>query len=158
MKKLFITAVIATMFSVTAFADGGKKTSTETGENNVSYSALTQFKSDFENASNVVWIVTSTSQSVSFTQNNAKYTAYYDWNGQFWGLAQDVTLATITKPAKQTIAKEYSGYDVANVTRFEAQDGEEAVVYFVKLKNATSEIVATISPVDGEIKNIDTIK
>lgn len=158
MKKIFITAVIATMFSITAFADGGKKASTETGENNVSYTALTQFKSDFENVSNVVWTVTSTSQSASFTQNNVKYTAYYDSIGEFWGLAQDVNASTVTKAAKTTIAKKYSGYDVVKVTRFEAQDAEEPVVYFVDLKNATSEVVATISPVDGELKNIDTIK
>ena len=42
MKKLFITAAIATMFSASVFADGTKKAKTEV---NVSYTVLNQFNS-----------------------------------------------------------------------------------------------------------------
>ncbi|MES2426525.1 MAG: hypothetical protein V4560_06105 [Bacteroidota bacterium] len=158
MKKIILTAVVATMISLTAFADGGKKSTTEVGEQNVSYTVLTQFKSDFENASNVVWTVNSTAQKAAFTLNNVNYTAYYDSIGQYWGLAQNVAYPTVTSAIKKQIAKSYNGYDVKEVTRFEAQDGEEPVVYFINLKSATSEVILTIAPSDGQIKNIDIIK
>ncbi|WP_214070611.1 hypothetical protein [Mucilaginibacter sp. dw_454] len=155
MKKLIFTAVIATMISVSAFADGGKKTSTTTGEENVSYAVLTQFQSDFENVSNTVWTVTSRSQKVNFTKNKVNYTAYYDANGEYWGLAQEIAATTVTKEVKNVLAKDYAGYDVKSVTRFEANDSEEPVVYFISLKNDKETILLTISPVDGQVTNID---
>ncbi|MCC8426035.1 hypothetical protein [Mucilaginibacter sp. UR6-11] len=158
MKKLIFTAAIATMLSVTAFADGGKKATTETGEQNVSYAVLTQFKSDFENVSNVIWTVTTGSQKVSFTKNNVNYTAYYDSFNEYFGLAQEVSFATVTNAIKTTIAKDYSSYAIKSVTRFEAQDGEEPVVYFINVKNTANNVILTISPNDGEVKNIEKIK
>jgi hypothetical protein len=158
MKKIILSAVVATMISLTAFADGGKKVTTEVGEQNVSYVVLTQFRSDFENASNVVWTVNSTAQKASFTLNKVQYTAYYDSIGQYWGLAQNVDYSTVTAAIKKQITKSYTGFDVKEVTRFEAQDGEEPVVYFINLKNTTSEVILTIAPGDGQIKNIDVIK
>ncbi|MBC7399109.1 MAG: hypothetical protein H7289_04125 [Mucilaginibacter sp.] len=157
MKKLFITAAIATMFSISAFADGGKKATTTSGEEKVSYAVLEQFKSDFENAANPVWTVTSSSQKVTFTQNNVKYTAFYDSrDNEFWGVSQEVSFATVTNSMKTKIAKSYKDYEVTGVTKFEPQDGEEPVIYFVNLKSADSQLVLTLAP-DGEVKNIEKI-
>ncbi len=157
MKKLFMTAVIATIFSVTAFADGGKKATTTSGEEKVSYAVLEQFKSDFQNAVNAVWTVTSGSQKVTFTQNDVKYTAFYDSrDNEFWGVSQEVSFATVTNSMKDKVAKSYKGYDVTGVTKFEPQDGEEPVIYFVKVKNVDEELILTLAP-DGEVKNIDKI-
>ncbi|HEY9534189.1 MAG TPA: hypothetical protein VIQ77_06615 [Mucilaginibacter sp.] len=158
MKKLIFTAVFATLVSVAAFADGGKKASTTTGEENVSYAVLTQFQDNFTDVSNVVWTVAPKSQKASFTKNNLNYTAYYDSVDQFYGLAQEVSFASVTKAVKSEIAKNYAGYNVQAVTRFEPNDGEEPVVYFIGLKNAKEDLVLTISPVDGQITNIDKVK
>jgi hypothetical protein len=158
MKKLILTAVIATMISVTAFADGVKKSSTDNGEQNVSYAVLTQFKSDFENVSDVNWTVSKNSQQANFTKNNVNYTAYYDAVGEYWGIATEVTLAHVAKEVRATLAKDYAGYEVASVTRFEAQDGEEPAVYFVKVKNAAGSLVLTMSPIDGQVKSTDKVK
>lgn len=158
MKKLIFTAVFATLVSVAAFADGGKKTSTATGEENVSYAVLTQFQSDYANATNVQWTVVPTTQKASFTLNNVNYTAYYDSIDQFWGLAQEVDFATVTKEVKKTIARGYVGYNIASVTRFEPNDGEEPVVYFINLKNDKENVVVTVSPADGQITNIEKVK
>jgi hypothetical protein len=155
MKKLIFTAVFATLVSVAAFADGGKKASTTTGEENVSYAVLTQFQNDFADATNATWTVGSTSQKVNFTKNNVNYTAYYDAVDQFWGLAQEVDFATVTKAIKNSIAKDFANYDVNSVTKFEANDGEEPVVYFISLKNEKESVIVTISPVDGHVKNIE---
>jgi heptaprenylglyceryl phosphate synthase len=158
MKKLFITAAIATMFSVTAFADGGKKATTTSGEEKVSYAVLEQFKSDFESAVNPVWTVTSSSQKVSFTQNNVNYTAFYDSrDNEFWGVSQEVAFVTVTSSMKTKIAKSYKDYEVTGVTKFQPQDGEEPVIYFVNVKSADSQLVLTLAP-DGEVKNIEKVK
>jgi hypothetical protein len=157
MKKLVLSAVIATMISITAFADGVKKSSTDNGEENVSYTALTQFKSDFGNVSNVTWSVSKISQKATFTQNNTIYTAYYDAIGEYWGLAHDVALNNVEKEVKAKLAKNYAGYDVLSVTRFDSQN-EDPAVYFINIKNAAQTLVLTVTSYDGEVKNIEKIK
>ncbi|MDB5003825.1 MAG: hypothetical protein JWQ34_2050 [Mucilaginibacter sp.] len=153
MKKLIMTAVIATMISVTAFADGGKKT-IATGEESITYTVLAQFKSDFSTASNVAWTVTSNCQKATFTENNISYTAFYDLNNEYWGVSQDVAYTTLSESIKNKIAKNYKSYEVKDVTKFESKDGEEPVVYFVSLKKADDKIVLTIAP-DNEIMNVE---
>ncbi|MES2808294.1 MAG: hypothetical protein V4619_06700 [Bacteroidota bacterium] len=156
MKKFILSAVIATTISITAFADGIKKSSTDNGEENVSYTALTQFKSDFENVSNVNWSVSKTSQKATFTQNNTTYTAYYDAVGEYWGLAHDVTLNNVEKAVKTGLAKNYAGYDVQSITRFDSQN-EDPAVYFINVKNAAQTLVLTVTAYNGEVKNIEKI-
>jgi hypothetical protein len=153
MKKLFITAAIATMLSVTAFADGGKKT-TATGEEGITYSVLSQFKTDFATANNVAWTVTSNCQKATFTENNIHYTAFYDLNNEYWGVSQDVAYTTLSESIKSKITKNYKSFKVEDVTKFESKDGEEPVVYFVSLKNTYDKIVLTVTP-DNEIMNVE---
>ena len=145
MKKLFITAAIATMFSVTAFADGGKKT-TETSEKNVSYAALSQFKNDFRSADDVLWTVTSNCQKVSFTDNNIDYTAFYSLNGEYLGLTEKVDYKALPAVAQKEIADDYTGYTVSSVIKYKTQGTTEPVVYFVDVKNAASEVVLKVTP------------
>jgi len=146
MKKLFITAAIATMFSVTAFADGGKKAAVKTSEKSVSYAALNQFKTDFRSADDVVWTVTSNCQKVSFTANNTDYTAFYDFNGEYLGLTQNVAYTTIAPSVRKKIADTYKGYVVSEVIKYETQGADEPVVYFVDVKSAASEVVLKVTP------------
>jgi hypothetical protein len=146
MKKLFITAAIATMFSVTAFAaDGGKKTTTATGEANVSYTVVDRFNTDFSDAKNVTWSVTSNCQKVSFTIDAAPMTAFYNLNGEYLGLTEDVDFSTLAKSAKAEIATNYKGYAVNEVIKYNTETSD-ALVYFVDLKSAASEIVLQVTP------------
>jgi hypothetical protein len=176
MKKLFITAVIATMFSVaafsvTAFADGGKKAVKKTGEKNVSYTALNQFKTDFKDAANVVWTVTSNCQKVSFTENNTDYTAFYDFNGEYLGLTHYVAFNVLSESVKKQITKNYKGYIISRVIKFESQEKEQLVysaqvrtvdssaivkaavnddvVYFIDLKSVADEVLLQVTPDDS---------
>jgi hypothetical protein len=157
MKKLVLSAVIATMISITAFADGVKKSSTDNGEENVSYATLTQFKSDFENVNDVTWTVSKTSQKATFTQNNTTYTAYYDSVGEYWGLAQEVALNSVETAVKNKLAKSYADYDVQSITRFDSQN-EDPAVYFINVKNAAQTLVLTVTAYDGDVKSIEKIK
>lgn len=144
MKKLFITAAIATMFSFTALA----KTPV-TGEENISYAVLNHFNSDYKNAKMPAWTVTPTCQKVTFILDGAHLTAFYDLAGEYLGTTQAVDLKTIPAEAQKEIATKYSGYAVAEVIKY-VNDGSNADVsplaYFVDLKKAGSEIVVRVTP------------
>jgi hypothetical protein len=157
MKKLFITAAIATMFSVTAFADGGKKATTESSEKYVSYTALNEFKSTFKGADNALWTVTANCQKVSFTENNTDFTAFYDLSGEYLGLTQNVAYSTLAPSVKKEVLENYKGYVVSNVIKFTTNETDESVVHFIDLKNATSEIVVKVTP-NNSVSYFKTVK
>jgi len=147
MKKLFITAAIATMFSVTAFADGGKKAKAE-GEKNVSYTALNKFSSEFGNASNVVWTVTPNCQKVEFLTESGKYTAFYDLDGEYLGRTQEISILLLPEANRKEIKAKYSDYTVSHVIQYE-NTSAEPLVYFVDLVKAGKEVVLKAAPNQG---------
>ena len=148
MKKLFITAAIATMFSITALAaDGGKKNTTEAGINTT---ALTNFATGFSDITDVTWSVSANCQKATFLKDGITTTAFYDLSGQFIGTTNKVDYAIIPYDAKETIAKKYAGYDVAEVIKFK-YDGSNTeinpIVYFIDLKKGdVSEVILKIAP------------
>ena len=150
MKKLFITAAIATMFSFTALADdGGKKNKTEAG---VSTTALTHFATDFYTVTDVTWSVTANCQKATFLQDGVTTTAFYDLSGQFIGTTNKMEYATLTTDQKETVAKKYAGYDVVEVIRFNyagASADVNPIVYFIDLKKGDSEVILKTGPNEG---------
>ncbi len=148
MKKMILTAAIATMMSITAFAaDGGKKNTNEAG---VTTTALNSFAANFSDVKDAVWAVSATTQKATFTLAGITTNAYYDLSGEFIGTTQDVDYAIIPFEAKETIAKKYDGYAVNEVIRFK-YEGQKSdvtpVVYFIDLKKGnTSEVVLRIAP------------
>ncbi len=155
MKKLFITAAIATMFSVTAFADGGKKVKAE-GEKNVSYNALTKFATDFEGASEVVWTVTPNVQKVDFVTEGAKYTAFYDLDGQYLGRTQDVEVTALPESTRKELVAKYADFKVNRVIKYETTTAEP-LVYFVDVLKGEREIVLKAVP-NQDIAFYQTVK
>ena len=147
MKKLFITAAIATMFSFTALADdGGKKNTNAAG---VNQTALTHFAKDFYTVTDVTWSVTANSQKATFLQDGVVTTAFYDLSGQFIGTTNKVDYAIIPFDDKETIAKKYAGYEVAEVIRFNYAGGDSSlntIIYFIDLKKDGSEVILKTSP------------
>jgi hypothetical protein len=144
MKKLFITAAIATLFSASVFADGTKKAKTEV---NVSYSVLNQFTADFADASNVVWTVNGSFQKADFISGDVKKTAFYNLQGQFVALTQDVDARA---KAQKEITEDYKGYTVNEViviqNNTELNPDADETAYFVDLKNDTKEVLVKITP------------
>jgi hypothetical protein len=147
MKKLFITAAIATLFSASVFADGTKKAKTEV---NVSYSVLNQFTADFSDASNVVWTVNGSFQKADFISGDVKKTAFYNLQGQFVALTQDVDARAIPAKAQKEIAEDYKGYTVNEViviqNNTELNPDADETAYFVDLKSDTKEVLVKITP------------
>ncbi|GAB2981001.1 hypothetical protein GCM10027049_15880 [Mucilaginibacter puniceus] len=150
MKKLFITAAIATMFSFTALADdGGKKNTNAAG---VSQTALTHFATDFYTVTDVTWSVSANSQKATFLQDGVVTTAFYDLSGEFIGTTNKIEYATLTTDQKEAVAKKYAGYDVVEVIRFNyagASNDVNPIVYFIDLKKGDSEVVLKTAPNEG---------
>jgi hypothetical protein len=148
MKKLFITAAIATMFSVTAFAaDGGKKNTTEAG---ISRTAVNSFAVTFSEVQDATWSVSANCQKAAFVLNGIATTAFYDLSGEFIGTTNKVDYAIIPFDAKETIAKKYASYEVKEVIKFNYAGSNadiNPVVYFIDLKKAdVSEVILRIAP------------
>jgi hypothetical protein len=148
MKKIFITAAIATMFSITAFAaDGGKKNKSEAG---ISTTVLNNFAANFSEVKDAVWTISSTTQKATFLLNGVETTAFYDLAGEYIGTTNKVDYAIIPFEAKETIAKKYAGYAVSEVIKFKYEGAKaeiDPVVYFIDLKKGeTSEVVLRIAP------------
>ena len=146
MKKLFITAAIATMFSVSVFADGTKKSKTEV---NVSYAVLNQFTTDFADATNVTWTVDGNFQKADFVSDNVKKTAFYNFRGEFLALTQDVDARAIPAKAQKEIDEKYKGYTVNEViviqNNTDVNPDADETAYFVDLKNDTKEVLVKIT-------------
>lgn len=147
MKKLFITAALATLFSASVFADGTKKNNASV---NVSYTVLNQFTSDFADAKNIEWTINKNFQKADFIANNTKMTAFYNLQGEFVALTQDIDAKAIPAKAQKEIDEKYKGYTVSEVILVQNNtdlnsDADESA-YFVDLKNDTKEVLVKITP------------
>jgi len=151
MKKLFITAATAILFSVSAFA-GTTSATIITGEENVSYAVLNQFNAEFKGAKEAAWTVTSQSQKVSFVLDGVKMTAFYSLSGEFLGTTTAVDYKVIAAADQKEIAAKYADYTVAEVIKYQ-NDGSnpdiDSLTYFVDLKNVNSELVLRVTPGEG---------
>ncbi|WP_461452199.1 hypothetical protein [Mucilaginibacter sp.] len=144
MKKIFLTIATIGLLGTSVYAaDGGKKASTTP---TVSYAVQNEFESTFEDAKNVTWAVTANCQKATFTVNDVKMTAFYNLNGEYLGLTQDVSYNTIADKAKKEIADSYKGYDVNEVIKLETNSANNfaETVYFVDLKNTDSEVLVRV--------------
>ena len=145
MKKLFITAAIATMFSASVFADGTKKAHTVT----VSYAVATQFNNDFANATNISWTVNKNFQKADFIYGGIKMAAFYNLQGEFVAVTQDADVKAIPAAAQKEIADQYAGYAVKEViviqNNTELNPDADETAYFVDLKSDTKEVLVKLT-------------
>jgi hypothetical protein len=158
MKKLtlFALATILTL-NVTFAADGGKKKADDTDK--VPYIVLHHFEYEFYNAKDVTWTVSDTFEKVDFLVDNVKMTAFYDSNGKYIGHSEAVTYNTLPSGAKKQIAKEYEGYHVRELYRFQYAElptsaltrlittsGTDDEVYLLSLYKADKVATLRITP------------
>jgi len=147
MKKFFITAAVATLFSASVFADGNKKTATKI---EVSYSVVNEFNTNFADAKNVTWTVNKDFQKANFILNGVKTTAFYNHQGEFVAVTMNVDAKAIPAKASAEIADKYKGYAVQGViivqNNTELNPDADETAYFVDLKNDSKEILVKITP------------
>ena len=147
MKKIFVTLATIGLLSTGAFAaDGGKKAATTV---TVSYTVQNQFDTAFGDAKDVAWTITPNCQKASFTLSGVKMTAFYNLQGEYLGVTQDVAYAELDSKAQNEIAAKYKGYGVNEVIKLVTNDPNgdfEQTIYFVDLKNDASEVLLRVSP------------
>ena len=146
MKKIFITIATIGLLGTSVYAaDGGKKTEKTA---TVSYAVENDFEGTFSDATNVTWTITSNTQKATFFANGVKMTAFYNMNGEYLGLTQDVAYSTIDEKAKKEIASQYAGYDVNEVIKLETNGANTSfaeTVYFVDLKSSAAEVLVRVN-------------
>ena len=146
MKKIFLTIATIGLLGTSVYAaDGGKKTEKTT---TVSYAVQNDFAGNFSDATDVTWTVTANTQKASFLSNGVKMTAFYNMNGEYLGLTQDVDYSTIGEKAKKENASQYAGYDVNEVIKLEtngANTNFAETVYFVDLKSSAAEVLVRVN-------------
>jgi len=146
MKKIFITIATIGLLGTSVYAaDGGKKTEKTA---TVSYAVQNDFEGNFSDAKDVTWTITSNTQKATFLSNGVKMTAFYNMNGEYLGLTQDVAYNTIDQKAKKEIASQYAGYDVNEVIKLEtngANTNFAETVYFVDLKSSAAEVLVRVN-------------
>jgi len=168
MKKLILAAAFAATFSLSAVAaDGGKKFDDDS--KNISYYVLNQFNADFRDAESVTWTITPTSQKADFTIDGVKKTAFYNLNGTYLGVTEDILYVKLPTSAQKEIAANYKDYTPGQVIKFVSSDPEpafyvnlaiqapESVDYFVDLKKADSEVIVRVNT-QGSVFAFKTIK
>jgi len=146
MKKIFLTIATIGLLGTSVYAsDGGKKTEkTPT----VTYSVKSEFDSTFSEATNVSWTVTSNVQKATFTLNDVKMTAFYNLQGEYLGVTQDVAYSALDAKAQKQIATKYADYKVGEVIKLTTPDDEttsDQTVYFVDLAGKTDELLVRVN-------------
>src|SRR6202012_3528684 len=147
MKKIFITIATIGLLGTSAFAKVEGKKAEKTVS--VAYSVRNEFDATFDDAKNVSWTITNNTQKATFIQDNVKKTAFYNLQGEYLGVTQDVAYNTISNKAQKTIADKYVGYQVGEVIKLETGDSNtnfDQTVYFVDLKNKAEEILVRVTP------------
>ena len=158
MKKIFLTLATVGILATSAFAkiDGGKKAETVT----VSFSVQAEFDEQFGNAANVVWAITPNCQKATFVQDNVKKTAFYNLQGEYLGVTQDVDYNSLAVKAQKTIAAKYAGYNVGEVIKLQTNDSSsnfDQTVYFVDLKKDNAEILVRVTS-SSDVYYFQTVK
>lgn len=150
MKKIFLTLATVGILGTSAFAkiDGGKKAEPVT----VSFSVQSAFDEQFSDATHVVWAITPNCEKATFIQDDKQKTAFYNLQGEYLGVTENVSYRAISEKAQKEIADKYSDYSVGNVIKLTTNDvnaGFDQVVYFVDLKNSTNEVLLRVTPSAG---------
>ncbi|UEG51957.1 hypothetical protein LLH06_13395 [Mucilaginibacter daejeonensis] len=124
MKKLTLLSAFVAIFSLGAFAaEGGKDDS-----NKVPYFVMRQFDNEFYNAKNITWTVNENFEKAEFTVDGVKMAAFYDNNGKYIGHTETVAYNVLPSHAKKQIAREYEGYHVKELIRFQYADAPSSAL------------------------------
>jgi uncharacterized membrane protein len=143
MKRIFVTIAIATLFTANVFA-ANRVIKTEDGTEGVSFTVINKFNNEFIRAENVTWKVNANFQKATFTLDNVKMSAFYNLQGEYMGVTQNVQFKALPTKAKEEIGRKYEGYLAKEVIKLDADDN--TTVYFVDLKKDNDEFLVRVTP------------
>jgi ribosomal protein L12E/L44/L45/RPP1/RPP2 len=157
MKKIFLAAGILLTAATATFAQNNisndaqeaKMNGTETrkemreerraeNRNEVSSSTINQFALDFPGVTNVQFAKTKNFDEVTFMSGNKRMTAYYDYKNSLIGTTEEKSFADLPAKAQKAIHKEYAGYTISEVFKFDDNEdnGSEMLLYGLPFNNA----------------------
>lgn len=127
MKKMILILAIA-VSTLSAFA----------GEETVNSKVLNSFKSEFNDAKDVVWTTGTDFYTASFIFNNKYINAFYDTEGGLIGITRYLSQLDLPMNLQLSIKNNYGNYWVSDL--FEVSK-HESTSYYITLENADSKIV-----------------
>jgi hypothetical protein len=166
MKKIFLAAsILLTASTATLAQDNSGRHDAE----RLTPGIKNQFVEDFPDATNVQYTNGNSLVKVSFTQDKEKISAYYDDGNQLVGTIEKKAFDDLPANAKKKILKDYPGYTIADVIRFDDNEADETEMmqygrslndaenYFVELKTGNKAIVVKVG-LSGWVDFVTTMK
>jgi hypothetical protein len=126
MKKMILA--VAMLVTVGAFAN----------EKNVNPKALNSFKTEFSTVQQVEWTTTPEYYRAAFDMNGQKVFAFYNTDGEFMGLARNISSAQLPVHLQSSLKKNYDGYWISDLFEIANNDGTS---YYVTLEDGDKKIV-----------------
>jgi len=126
MKKMIVA--VAMLVTMSAFAN----------EKNVNPKALSAFKTEFSTAREVEWTTTSDYYRAAFDMNGQKVFAFYNTDGEFMGLARNISSAQLPVYLQSSLKKNYAGYWISDLFEIANNYGTS---YYVTLEDGDKKIV-----------------
>jgi len=135
MKKKFLVIAVVIMLTKTAFAD----------ENNISFSIINSFKTNFTSAKNVNWKLANDYVKASFEINGINKVAIYNYEGELIATSNKFEFNNLPQNAIETIAKKYPfpPYKLKDCIELVEADNEKN--YFASFETAKETLVLKIS-------------
>lgn len=133
MKKLFIAVLMTAAISTSAFA---------TDVNKVSYRILSNFQTEFSEATQVEWSATSKYTKATFILADEQIEAFYAADGELIGVSRKVDIKKLPIKALQKIKKSFADYNIKEVIEFD-QNGDKN--YYVSLSKGDHKEVLQVS-------------
>ncbi len=135
MKKNFLVIVAVILFTTTAFAD----------ENNVSFSIINNFKTNFTSAKNVNWKLANEYVKASFEINGINKVAIYNYEGELIATSNKFEFNNLPQNAIESIAKKYPFPPYKLKDCIELVDADNEKNYFASFETAKETVVLKIS-------------
>jgi hypothetical protein len=135
MKKFIITAFIAVALTTSAFAD----------PTNVSYRVLDHFNTDFREAENISWTLSSKFAKANFDLNGKRMEAFYNLDGELIGSSFSIDYDKLPKKAITEISKKYPfpPYKLKECIEFTNGEGEKS--YYTSFDTEKELVVVQIN-------------
>lgn len=127
MKKILMTLAIV-ISSIVAFA----------GEGNVSKNALNSFNKEFNGAKEVRWTTGSEFYKADFILNDQYITAFYTKDGEFIGMARNISSLNLPLKLQSKVRNDYAEYWISDLFELSDNDGTH---YYITVENADSKVL-----------------
>jgi len=131
MNKYLATVSIGLLLSASAIAQ-------KPSQQNIPTAVKTAFSQKFPTAKKVIWNLESASEwEAEFKQGGKEYSANFSTDGTWQETEQEIKKANLPEAIKQTLAKDFTGYNIEKAEISETSDGS---VYELAVEKGEEEL------------------